>query len=143
VVPAAQAASSRLFRQHWDEVRDFLALHYKFNRRGDTPFWTHCRNDTPLGTMQPLVDFYQRVGPSEGCVDFIPGQSMFRYNGYMMILIGLRVPTDYRNDFAPQELADWQSYRSQVAAEIAPALTSRDALKLVHDPRWRWPTKGV
>jgi tryptophan halogenase len=143
VVPEAREARCRSIRRHWDEIHDFLALHYKFNRRLDTPFWRHCRNDTPLGTVQPLVDFYQRVGPSEACSDLVPKQSIFQLNGYLMLLIGLDVPTDYRNDFSPQDQANWRSYRNQVLAEIAPALTVRDGLNLVHDPRWRWPTTGV
>src|SRR5438445_12304123 len=32
----------------WDDIRDFLAVHYKFNTRLDTPFWRACRADTQL-----------------------------------------------------------------------------------------------
>src|SRR5699024_2544701 len=34
--------------RHWDSVRDFIAVHYKFNARLDTPFWRHCRAETDL-----------------------------------------------------------------------------------------------
>jgi tryptophan halogenase len=50
--------------RHWDETRDFLALHYRFNTMLDTPFWQHCRANTPLHGAQPLVDFYVENGPS-------------------------------------------------------------------------------
>ena len=40
---------NRQYRRAWDEVRDFLALHYKFNRHSNSPFWRHCRNDTDFG----------------------------------------------------------------------------------------------
>ncbi|MDX5404991.1 MAG: tryptophan 7-halogenase, partial [Bacteroidota bacterium] len=38
----------------WDDVRDFLAVHYRFNRKIDTPFWKHCREATDLGAAQCL-----------------------------------------------------------------------------------------
>lgn len=143
VLPETQAIENRVFRQHWDEVRDFLAMHYKFNKKQDTPFWRHCRADTPLGTIQPVVDLYERAGPVRACGTLIPKESMFQYNGYMMLLIGLRAPTQFQNDFTPQELADWQSYRQQVRHEIRGALPVRGALDLVQGPGWRWPTQGV
>ena len=64
------------------------------------------------------------------CEDFIPRRSMFNYNGYMMIMLGLRVPTDYRNDFSPQEWDDWRLYRNQVLAEVQSAVSVRKALEM-------------
>jgi len=43
----------------WDEVRDFLAVHYKFNTRLETPFWQRCRAETALHGAAPLVQYFQ------------------------------------------------------------------------------------
>ena len=48
----------------WDETRDFLAIHYKFNTRFDTPYWKACVADTDLAGAQHFVDFYRENGPS-------------------------------------------------------------------------------
>ena len=36
---AARARMNDAVGAHWDTLRGFLALHYRFNRRLDTPFW--------------------------------------------------------------------------------------------------------
>src|SRR4051812_10209852 len=49
----------------WDEIRDFLAVHYKFNAlpgRADTPFWRHCRADTDVSGVADLLAFYAENG---------------------------------------------------------------------------------
>ena len=51
------------FASTWDDVRDFLALHYKYNEHQDTPFWRHCRAESPLGSLEDMVDHYAEVGP--------------------------------------------------------------------------------
>ena len=49
ILPALQRIGNRRFRLLWDEVRDFLAVHFRFNRRRDTPFWQHCRSHDQFG----------------------------------------------------------------------------------------------
>ena len=54
----------------WDEIRDFLALHYKFNTMLDTPFWRHCRENTDVSGVAGLLEFLRgersnRLQPSQ------------------------------------------------------------------------------
>jgi tryptophan halogenase len=93
IVPDSRWLFNRLYREQWDEIRDFLALHYKFSRRLDTPFWRFCRESCSLGDVQPLVDLYQREGPVRACQDFVPRHSTFNFEGYLIMLICQRVPT--------------------------------------------------
>ena len=48
------------FENWWDDTRDFLALHYKFNTLLDTPFWKTCREESDLGLLGEFVDFYRK-----------------------------------------------------------------------------------
>ncbi|MET0392869.1 MAG: tryptophan halogenase family protein [Chitinophagaceae bacterium] len=48
--------------EHWDYLRDFLAIHYKFNKKYDTPFWKDCRELTDVSDVQWMIDLYYETG---------------------------------------------------------------------------------
>ena len=127
----------------WDEVRDFLAVHYKFNRRSASPFWQHCRSETPLGKAQALVDFYAEAGPSRMCEACIPPGSIFGYRGYLTLLVGQRVTTHYRVHHREAQLQAWERYRETIRRNIANTLPVRESLQVVTHPHWQWPQKGA
>jgi tryptophan halogenase len=62
--PSVQALYNTVITSSWDDVRDFLAVHYKFNTRLDTPFWRACRDDISLAGAQAVCEFYSENGPS-------------------------------------------------------------------------------
>jgi tryptophan halogenase len=47
---------------HWDYLRDFLALHFKYNKKFDTPFWKDCREETDVSNIQWMIDLYYETG---------------------------------------------------------------------------------
>jgi tryptophan halogenase len=47
----------------WDYLRWFLAIHYRFNRRMDSPFWRACRNDVDVSAHAELLDAFRERGP--------------------------------------------------------------------------------
>ncbi|MFT5523307.1 MAG: tryptophan halogenase, partial [Pirellulaceae bacterium] len=124
--PAMQTVENQRYRDLWDEVRDFLALHYKFNAHVDTDFWRHCRNDTDLKQLAPLVDFYQRVGPVRQCHNLLPKDTIFGFHGYLTMLVGLRVPTARKPEFSSEELANWDVYRQDIRNAISRTIPVRD-----------------
>jgi tryptophan halogenase len=83
--------------QAWDDIRDFLAVHYKFNTRIDNAFWQAARNDTKLHDAQFLVDFYKENGPSVVAgAQFLHPSNSFGMDGYLAMLgcpVGLRLRT--------------------------------------------------
>lgn len=97
----------------WETVRDFLAMHYRFNDRLDTPFWKRCRNETSLGWMEPLVAFYRENGPSAIGASLIGPQDPFGLDGYLAILIGLQVP---HTRIQPPSAADEAAWKARIAA---------------------------
>ncbi len=89
---------------NWDAVRDFLALHYRFNTRLDTPFWRACRADVDLGAAFELVSLYQQEGPGERGAYVLPaGFSWlgFTADACYTLLLGQRVP--YRKTYEPSD----------------------------------------
>lgn len=94
--------------RQWDDVRDFLAVHYRFNTRCDSPFWQACRADVDLGGAEEIVQTYRENGPSvllAGMV-FHPSNS-FGYEGYLSMLVGQKVP--HEKPYAPSD-ADKQAW---------------------------------
>jgi tryptophan halogenase len=46
----------------WDQVRDFIILHYHANARTDSPFWTRCREMAIPDTLQQKIDLFRSHG---------------------------------------------------------------------------------
>src|SRR5262249_42981255 len=104
--PSLQESYNCLVAREWDEIRQFLALHYRFNDRLDTPFWRACRADVDLVTAQPLVDCYRENGPSTFARNtLLQPLDIFGMEGYLTLLVGQKVP--YRRTSTPSA-SEWQ-----------------------------------
>jgi tryptophan halogenase len=123
----------------WDEVRDFLTLHYYANTRLDNSFWRHCRNDTDISRLKPLLEFYDENGPT-GFLRHLLGNtgSQFGIEGFLVMLVGNRVP--YRGKHVPTdaEWKLWNSRRAQLKAQAQAGMDVKEALSFVKHPGWRW-----
>ena len=116
------------FASTWDDVRDFLALHYKYNEHQDTPFWRHCRAESPLGSLADMVDHYAEVGPSRLLARLTSNATIFGYGGYASMLLGLRVPTTVKREMTHRERQRWDAYRKSNAVAASQTLQMRQAL---------------
>jgi tryptophan halogenase len=124
---------------NWDEIRDFIALHYRFNTRLDTPFWNLCRNETSLGGAQSIVDFYTAHGPTSIHRHALVSQtSIFGLEGYLALLIGQRVPFGIKATPTPAEIEAVQKQRRQSAAIAEKGCTIPECLAAVRHPAWKW-----
>jgi tryptophan halogenase len=60
--PATRRHINARLGEQWDHLRGFLALHFRHNRRRDTPFWRHARAAEPgLGAEAEAV--FRERGP--------------------------------------------------------------------------------
>jgi tryptophan halogenase len=130
---------NRYNTQAWDDIRDFLAIHYKFNTRLNTPFWQACRNDTQLHGAEFLVQFYRENGPSvvAGAQLLHPSNS-FGMDGYLALLVGQQVPHEKPHSPSPSELALWKSRRTGWEQMAQAGLNVRQCLDMIRKPGWRW-----
>ncbi len=123
----------------WDDIRNFLAVHYKFNTRYDTPFWQAVRADVALHGAADIVEFYQDNGPSllaEAAL--VHPSNSFRIDGFLALLVGQRVP--YKKTYEPTtaETAFWRQFRQQCAAEAQKGMTSEEVIRIIRSPGTAW-----
>ncbi|MDZ4730182.1 MAG: tryptophan halogenase family protein [Xanthomonadales bacterium] len=126
------------YRERWDDVRDFLALHYRYNHQSDSPFWQHCRAETKLGKAQEFVDYYVKAGPSILSLGMFGERSIFGYDGYMNMLLGMKVPTERPPKLSDADIAGWKKHQGEIRQWAGSALTAEKALELVHSPGFNW-----
>jgi tryptophan halogenase len=123
---------NRYNAQAWDDIRDFLAVHYKFNTRVDNEFWRACRNDTKLHDAQFLVDFYKENGPSvvAGAQLLHPSNS-FGMDGYLALLVGQKVPHQKPYKPAPAEEQIWKNKCNGWMADAKRGLDVKQCLQAI------------
>lgn len=130
---------NQLVANEWDEIRQFLALHYRYNDRIDTPFWQACRSDVDLVTAQPLVDYYQENGPSTYARNtLLRPLDLFGMEGYLTLLVGQKVPYRKSSTASTTEWSIWNRIRAEHKALAEKALTVREALAAIAKPAWTW-----
>lgn len=128
-VPALQAVENARFRRLWDDIRDFLAIHYRFNHKIDTPFWRQCHEVVDLAGGEPLIEFFRAAGPSGLSTGILDPVSMFGFHGYMILLMGQHVRTTATPPETPSAQAAWRALRETFRAEAEAALPMREALQ--------------
>lgn len=123
----------------WDDIRDFLAVHYKFNTRLDTPFWRACRADTALHGAQFLVDFYRENGPSvvAGAQLLHPSNS-FGMDGYLALLVGQAVPHERPYTPTAAEAKTWRDRCNTWALEARRGLDVKQSLAAIRGAGMKW-----
>ena len=142
--PTLKKVFNKVSAGAWDDIRDFLALHYVLNTRIDTPFWRRARNETDLGDLPPLLEYYAENGPT-GYGRYLMRQSEndFGMEGYLVMLVGNKTPYAASHTPTPAEQKVWTMRREQLRAQAKAAMTVKQALGYVHHPGWRWNGDGA
>ena len=137
--PSQITMFNRYNANNWDAVRRFLAIHYKFNTRLNTPFWQACRADTDLCDAAAIVEFYQENGPSLLWSKMLLGPNdPFGWEGYLAMLVGQRVP--YRNRYVPSESErhEWRRIQDNLRTKALAAMPQEQALSIIRSDDWNW-----
>ncbi|HEV7866616.1 MAG TPA: tryptophan halogenase family protein [Chthoniobacteraceae bacterium] len=138
--PTLRDSFNRVVAGLWDEIRDFLAVHYRFNTRLDTPFWQHCQRETALHDAEPIVRFYEENGPSlVAQLELLPpDRSLFQLEGFYTLLLGQKVPHQRLHAPSQKEQQIWAQYCRANAARAATGLTMSESLEIIRNPLWSW-----
>jgi tryptophan halogenase len=125
--------------RNWDGIRKFLSIHYKFNKRFDTPYWRACWADADLAGAEPIVQFYRENGPSslwaKTMIDYV---DTFGIEGYTALLVGQKIPFERKFEPTAAERETWQKWRQRNKQLALGALNVRQSLDKIEAPGWRW-----
>lgn len=137
--PTMVQVFNELNDRSWDDIRDFLAIHYKYNTLLDTPFWRHCREHTDVGGAGRIVEFFEENGPTSMTMGYYTDESsQFGINGYLAMLVGQNVAHQKPYDMPEQEKKLWSRHQQTLKGHAAKAYTAEQALEIVRSPRWKW-----
>jgi len=138
--PTLRGTYNRTVACMWEEIRDFLAIHYRYNTRLDTPFWQHCRRDTALHGAERIVAYYEENGPSTAfALELLtPETSIFRLEGFYALLIGQRVPHRRVRPLTAAEQQTLSRLRAANTAEARAGFDVTESLAVVRGPYWSW-----
>ena len=125
---------------NWEQIRDFLALHYQPNQSIDTPFWQACRHDIPLGQAQDIVDYYQTVGPDFGALNTRLKGDIFGAEGYLSMLVGQNVPYQREVNISHDEQTACR-LRAKMAQATKNAIDMKEYLELLRCGATQLPTQ--
>jgi len=98
-----------------------------------------CQNETPLGRAKPLVDFYMAHGPTSiHRHAMVPQTSIFGLEGYLVMLVGQRVPYSVACSPSEKEVDALRTHRRQYAAIGENGCSISECLAAVRHPGWKW-----
>jgi tryptophan halogenase len=113
---------NRQTRDEFEQIRDFLILHYHATRRDDTPFWRHCRTMEVPASLQRRMELFR----SRGRI-FREGLELFSEVAWLQVIHGQGLRPAACHPLAQarseQELAEYlESVRSVIAkcVEVMP-----------------------
>ncbi|GGZ28240.1 tryptophan halogenase family protein [Asticcacaulis endophyticus] len=82
---------NRQIRFEYEDVRDFLVLHYKATVRDDSPFWRDMAAQTISDSLQHRLDLFRDTGRI-----VVESRELFKLDSWLSVLIGQEViPTGY------------------------------------------------
>lgn len=130
--PCPRDVVNRFLCDHWDALRWFLSIHYKFNTRLSTPFWKHACEDTDVSGMQPLLDAYASGAPllrRDPLTRFMLSAAappVYGLAGVDTVLLGQKVPAALLESGEPLE--PWRARYASARAVARLALPQHQAL---------------
>ncbi|HSZ56947.1 MAG TPA: tryptophan 7-halogenase, partial [Tepidisphaeraceae bacterium] len=140
VRPTVKKLFNRRVGRNWDAIRGFLAIHYKFNTRLNTPFWIECQQKADLAGATEIVEYFQENGPSiQWWISLLDADDQFTSEGYLALLVGQRVPYRILTPPSQEQRAIWERIRKSFRDAAARGFTVEEALRTVKSPDFKWP----
>lgn len=130
---------NRYTARTWASIRRFLALHYKFNTRIESPFWKACQEDTDLAGAEELVDYYRACGPSlMWAMEAMGRGDPFGWEGYLVLLVGQAVPWRNGRPVPEADALAWRRHLNRLEERAESGLGLQEALDMIRSDRWAW-----
>jgi tryptophan halogenase len=82
---------NRLMTAGYDQIRDFIILHYHATHRDDSEFWRYCRNMVPPDSLQEKLELFKGRGRL-----FRYEDDLFSVTSWVAVLLGQNIrPAGY------------------------------------------------
>jgi tryptophan 7-halogenase len=81
--PATIARYNRVVKREFEQVRDFIVLHYNVTERDDTAFWDHVRTMDVPDSLQEKYDIFAHTGRV-----FRENEELFNDTSWFAVMIG-------------------------------------------------------
>ena len=81
--PVERAEYNRLMQNVFEDIRDFIILHYKATRRSDSPFWDYCRMMDVPDSLATRLELWRAKGRV-----FREGHELFGTESWVAVLLG-------------------------------------------------------
>ncbi|KTF68535.1 tryptophan halogenase family protein [Sphingomonas sp. HT-1] len=77
---------NRQMRELYEDVRDFIVLHYKATHRNDTPFWDRCRTMDVPDSLNRKIELFRTKGRL-----FREGMELFANPSWIAVCLGQHI----------------------------------------------------
>lgn len=90
-IPYQSSQMNAQFQRHWQQIIEFLKLHYVVSQRTE-PYWqAHKLANSIPESLQQQLNHWQHTPPNSD--DFVHKQALFPAASYQYILYGMQYPT--------------------------------------------------
>ena len=127
---AIRGIVNRTLNAHWDDVRWFLALQYRFNQKLSTPFWKQCQESVDISGAEERVGLFRERSPlTYRQSQFFKTEEVFGDFADDVLLLGQRVQSSYLE--AGQSRVEWQKRVEGLRNLAASALPQEKAFEIL------------
>ena len=103
-----------------ERIRDFVCMHYHYNQRDDSPFWTECREMQIPESLRERVELFR-----QGAHAYSKDEELFTVDSWISVMMGQDIEPETYHHFArlgDRELKTFMRKYHAQAAEIVNAL---------------------
>ena len=88
IMPIIAKRFNDKFTQHWQQIIEFLKLHYVLSKRDDSPYWRDNRKDSTIPeSLQEMLALWEYQSPSK--YDIQQANPLFPAASYQYVLYGM------------------------------------------------------
>lgn len=126
ICPVERDEYNRQSKIEFEQIRDFVILHYKLNQRGDSQYWKDCQRMEIPESLQRKIAVFANSGRV-----FREQDELFTEVAWQQVLIGQRmIPDDYHplvNALTEPQLQELLEQLKAIMAMTSDKLDSHDA----------------